>query len=140
MKYQVDVEKCILCLMCQNVCSNRAIEVVDSTITINQELCDDCGACATICPMQAIEEVTEKVPVKTEIASANSPIIKEKDRQKSFYPYQQVNFPNPRQEVKKSFFDGFLTSLGNPNFSLKGNDCRRGGKNGGKRRRKRNKW
>ena len=55
---QVDVEKCIGCAGCANVCPVRLIQVYDDDETRrliwHLERCTYCGRCAEVCPEQAV--------------------------------------------------------------------------------------
>lgn len=57
--YQVDTEKCGLCMNCVENFSCPAIAIQDGKINIDQNICDGCGVCAEtyVCPFRAIEEV-----------------------------------------------------------------------------------
>jgi len=50
----IDVEKCILCGACQDLCQFKAIAVLPETVLTFQELCHSCGGCALVCPAEAI--------------------------------------------------------------------------------------
>jgi heterodisulfide reductase subunit A len=59
---EVDESKCDGCVLCIEVCSFKAISVVEATqggetkkrATVNEAFCKGCGACAAICPPRAI--------------------------------------------------------------------------------------
>ncbi|OWP57399.1 MAG: indolepyruvate ferredoxin oxidoreductase subunit alpha [Thermoplasmatales archaeon B_DKE] len=57
--YQVDPEKCKLCMNCVEKFSCPAIFIEGGKIRIDQNICDGCGVCAEpyVCPPKAIEEV-----------------------------------------------------------------------------------
>lgn len=46
----VDVEQCIGCGMCEEVCPSEAILVIREIAEVDEELCDDCGTCIEECP------------------------------------------------------------------------------------------
>jgi heterodisulfide reductase subunit A len=59
---QVDHTKCDGCVLCIEVCSFKAISVVEASeggetkkrAIVNEAFCKGCGACAAICPPRAI--------------------------------------------------------------------------------------
>jgi len=51
----VDIDKCVGCGECEDVCSFGAISIVDDKAVIDQDTCTLCGACAEACPEGAIE-------------------------------------------------------------------------------------
>ena len=53
---EVDVEKCNLCGMCQQVCAYQAITVLKKKVMVFPGLCHGCGACKIFCPSKAITE------------------------------------------------------------------------------------
>ncbi|HIE09236.1 MAG TPA: 4Fe-4S dicluster domain-containing protein [Armatimonadetes bacterium] len=58
-KVEVDLDKCIGCAGCANVCPTRCIEVVDidqetRRIEIHRERCIFCARCNEVCPEGAI--------------------------------------------------------------------------------------
>ncbi|MEM0155558.1 MAG: indolepyruvate ferredoxin oxidoreductase subunit alpha [Thermoplasmataceae archaeon] len=57
--YQVNTEKCGLCMNCVENFSCPAISIKGGVINIDQDICDGCGVCAEtyVCPFRAIEEV-----------------------------------------------------------------------------------
>ncbi len=55
----VDIEKCVGCGECVDVCTFGAIAVVDEKAQIDQEICTLCGACVDACPEEAIEMTEE---------------------------------------------------------------------------------
>lgn len=50
----VDVEACVGCGACANVCPMDAIAVVDGEAVIDEALCLGCGLCARACPTESI--------------------------------------------------------------------------------------
>ena len=57
---EVDVNKCIGCGGCANVCPARCIRIVDKdqatrVLAFLHERCTYCGRCAEVCPMDAID-------------------------------------------------------------------------------------
>ena len=51
----VDIDKCVGCGECEDVCTFGAISIVDDKAVIDQDTCTLCGACAEACPEGAIE-------------------------------------------------------------------------------------
>ncbi len=52
---QLDVDKCIGCGMCVDVCPHRVFELRDKKAAItDRDLCMECGACSGNCPVDAI--------------------------------------------------------------------------------------
>lgn len=55
-KYTVNQEKCIKCLICVKEFTCPAIYIEkDGSVNINPLLCDGCGVCVQVCPKKAIE-------------------------------------------------------------------------------------
>ncbi len=52
---KVDIEKCIGCGECEEVCSFGAISVVDEKAKVDPDLCSLCGTCVDTCPEGALE-------------------------------------------------------------------------------------
>lgn len=50
----VDVEACVGCGVCVDVCAPESISMVDDKAVIDAETCIDCGACEPECPYDAI--------------------------------------------------------------------------------------
>ena len=53
---KVDLETCIYCGRCAEVCQFNAIAVVGEKVLVFPELCHACGSCALNCPVEAIDE------------------------------------------------------------------------------------
>lgn len=53
---RVDMEACILCGRCAEVCQYNAIAVAGENVLVFPELCHACGSCALNCPTEAIDE------------------------------------------------------------------------------------
>jgi len=63
-KLKVDIDKCVGCAGCANVCPPRAIEVVDldrgwRKIQFNLTRCICCGRCQEVCPEEAVKLTDE---------------------------------------------------------------------------------
>jgi MinD superfamily P-loop ATPase len=56
---EVDLEMCILCGRCAEVCQFNAIAVVGENVLVFPELCHACGSCTLNCPTEAITEVLD---------------------------------------------------------------------------------
>jgi len=62
---KIDIDKCIGCGECEEVCSFGAISVVDEKAKVDPETCTLCGTCVDTCPegaleIEAVEEKSEK--------------------------------------------------------------------------------
>ncbi len=53
---QVDLEACVRCGRCADVCQMSAIAVVRQAVLTFPQLCSGCGACTYVCPRGAITE------------------------------------------------------------------------------------
>ncbi len=49
-------DKCISCGVCEKVCREKAIEIKDGKVIINNDKCNYCGRCAFSCPTDAYEK------------------------------------------------------------------------------------
>jgi hydrogenase-4 component H len=68
-KLKVDIDKCIGCAGCANVCPSRAIEVTDfdngwRRIQFHLTRCIYCGRCEEVCPEEAVK-LTEEFELST---------------------------------------------------------------------------
>jgi len=55
MAAKIDQIKCIGCGICEEMCPNEAIEIVDGAATLaRDDDCEDCGVCAEFCEQEAI--------------------------------------------------------------------------------------
>lgn len=64
-KPKIDLEKCLGCGMCSNVCPEGIIEMKKnknnlSRPNINYDYCKGCGVCASECPVKGIIMELEK--------------------------------------------------------------------------------
>jgi len=59
----VDMNKCTLCGLCQEICQFQAIVVVGKTVLTFPELCHSCGGCMEVCSEDAITEVDREIGV-----------------------------------------------------------------------------
>jgi len=50
---ETDVEKCILCGECMEICPVDALSIEDDAIVVDEEWCIGCGVCSTVCPADA---------------------------------------------------------------------------------------
>jgi pyruvate formate lyase activating enzyme len=55
--------KCINCGMCDDVCTEHAIEQIEDGVSIQREKCTVCGRCAEICPTGALRMVGRDILV-----------------------------------------------------------------------------
>jgi NAD-dependent dihydropyrimidine dehydrogenase PreA subunit len=53
---KVNVDECVGCGACADVCPQEAI-AVDDVAVVNEAECVDCGACADECPNNAVTVV-----------------------------------------------------------------------------------
>lgn len=60
---QVDLEACVRCGRCAEVCQTSAIAVMRQAVLTFPQLCSGCGACSYVCPRGAITEVPRHVGV-----------------------------------------------------------------------------
>jgi len=60
---QIDVEKCVKCGKCAEVCQYNALAFVKGKVIVFAELCHGCGSCGLICPSEAISETGREVGV-----------------------------------------------------------------------------
>ncbi len=52
---KLDVNKCIGCGMCSEVCPHAVFKIeARKAVILDADLCMECGACAENCPVQAI--------------------------------------------------------------------------------------
>jgi len=60
---QVDMNKCSLCGLCQEICQFQAIVVVGKTVLTFPELCHSCGGCMEVCSEDAITEIDREMGI-----------------------------------------------------------------------------
>ncbi|MFT5700512.1 MAG: ferredoxin [Desulforhopalus sp.] len=52
---KLDIEKCIGCGNCEQVCPHRIFSILEGkSLILDHNGCMECGACATNCPVEAI--------------------------------------------------------------------------------------
>ena len=54
------MERCKVCGICESVCPDSAVHVVDEAYVIDYDFCKGCGLCAYECPADAIELTEEE--------------------------------------------------------------------------------
>ena len=52
-------DKCIGCGICENLCPDDAIHVVNKKAKVDLDFCKGCGICANECPVKAIRMEAE---------------------------------------------------------------------------------
>lgn len=60
---KINVEKCIQCGKCAEVCQYNSLAFVKGKVLVFPELCHGCGSCGLICPSGAITETGREVGV-----------------------------------------------------------------------------
>ena len=50
----IDIDKCIGCGLCKQVCIRDNIEIINNKAVDVESNCFDCGQCSTLCPTNAI--------------------------------------------------------------------------------------
>ena len=53
MAITIDLEACVGCGCCSDVCVHGALELNEKAV-VNEEFCVECGVCVDICPAVAI--------------------------------------------------------------------------------------
>ena len=57
---EVDLSKCVNCLLCWLYCPDSAVRVDDTTfVGFDHDFCKGCELCAAVCPTDAIEMVSD---------------------------------------------------------------------------------
>ena len=67
-----DIESCVGCGKCVEVCFADCITIKDNKVSIDQEVCIGCGQCSNNCPTNAIELQYEKRDVQSVYDKINS--------------------------------------------------------------------
>ncbi|MBN2417162.1 4Fe-4S dicluster domain-containing protein [bacterium] len=55
---QIDLEKCVGCVLCMKACPIQAIRVRNGKAVIDDDRCVDCGECYRVCPHDAVRSQT----------------------------------------------------------------------------------
>ena len=58
---EIDIDTCINCGKCLDVCRFDAIKIIDEQHVIEEVSCEGCGYCARVCPVEAITNNSAKV-------------------------------------------------------------------------------
>ena len=56
----IDYDLCKACGICQQVCPDDAVRLVDERYCIDYDYCKGCGVCAHECTAEAIEMIPEE--------------------------------------------------------------------------------
>ncbi len=51
---EIDYDKCTMCGICAEICSYKAIKLIDNRYVINTIICEGCLTCSLACPKKAI--------------------------------------------------------------------------------------
>jgi ferredoxin len=54
---KIDVDKCVGCGGCIDLCPATAITLVDDRSRVNIDLCLECFTCVKVCPVKAPQQV-----------------------------------------------------------------------------------
>ena len=56
---KIDIDKCLVCGGCIDLCPKTAIMMVNDKVMIDFEKCSDCKICVEVCPVNApfVQEV-----------------------------------------------------------------------------------
>ena len=49
----INLEKCVTCGGCIDLCPVTAIRMIDDAVAIDSEKCTDCKMCVQVCPLNA---------------------------------------------------------------------------------------
>lgn len=60
---KIDVEKCVQCGKCAEICQYNALAFIKGKVIVFPELCHGCGSCELICPSNAISETGREVGI-----------------------------------------------------------------------------
>jgi 2-oxoacid:acceptor oxidoreductase delta subunit (pyruvate/2-ketoisovalerate family) len=64
LKPEVDLDRCVNCLLCWLYCPDSAIELDGVVFAgFDYDYCKGCELCAEICPVEAIEMIEEESPL-----------------------------------------------------------------------------
>jgi ferredoxin len=69
---QLDVDDCVGCGKCQEVCFAKCIEIENSKAVIDENICIGCGQCSNNCPTNAIKLIYDKKDVESVFDKINS--------------------------------------------------------------------
>ncbi len=63
---RIDIETCIGCGVCEEICTFEAIEVIDGVAVVNEK-CTFCGACVDSCEVEALSIEREEKAVQADL-------------------------------------------------------------------------
>jgi ferredoxin len=56
----IDIEKCLGCGGCIDLCPAIAISMINDVVTIDEKLCTECSICVKVCSVRAPYKKDEK--------------------------------------------------------------------------------
>ncbi len=83
---KIDLDKCIGCGECEEVCSFGAISVVDDKAKVDADLCSLCGTCVDTCPEGALEIEGDVAAEKADLSDWKGIWVIAEMRGESFAP------------------------------------------------------